>query len=51
MAEEWWEAFAFRFGPFEFGVSGLGHIMTHTRTETTLISNTFFTVWHFFLPL
>jgi hypothetical protein len=37
MAEEWWEAFGFQFGPFEFGVSGLGHFITHTRTETSHI--------------
>jgi hypothetical protein len=37
MAEEWWEAFGFRFGPFEFGVSGLGRFVTHTRTETSHI--------------
>jgi hypothetical protein len=37
MAEEWWEAFGFRFGPFEFGVSGLGQFMKHTRTETSHI--------------
>jgi hypothetical protein len=35
MAEEWCEAFGFRFGPFEFGLSGLGHFGTHTRTETS----------------
>jgi hypothetical protein len=37
MAEEWWEEFGFRFGPFEFGVSGLGQFMKHTRTETSHI--------------
>jgi hypothetical protein len=35
MAEEWWEEFGFRFGPFAFGVSGVGHFVTHARTETS----------------
>jgi hypothetical protein len=37
MAEETWEDFGFRFGPFEFGVSGLGQFTKHTRTETSHI--------------
>jgi hypothetical protein len=35
MAEETWEEFGFRFGPFEFGFSGLGQLTKHTRTETS----------------
>jgi hypothetical protein len=35
MAEETWEEFGFRFGPFEFGFSGLGQWTRHTRTETS----------------
>ncbi len=35
MAEETWEACVFRFGPFEFGFSGLGHFTEHMRTETS----------------
>jgi hypothetical protein len=37
MAEETWEEFGFRFGPFEIGVSGLGQFIKHTRTETSHI--------------
>jgi hypothetical protein len=35
MAEETWEEFGFRFGPFAFGFSGLGQFTKHTRTETS----------------
>ena len=35
MPEDAWEAFGFRFGPFEFGFSGVGQFTTHTRTETS----------------
>ena len=37
MAEEAWEAFGFRFGPFEMSVSGLSQCIKHTRTETSHI--------------
>ena len=37
MAEERWEAFGFRFGPFEMSVSSLGHFIKHTWTETSHI--------------
>jgi hypothetical protein len=37
MAEEAWEEFGFRFGPFEVGFSGLGPFSTHTRTATSHI--------------
>jgi hypothetical protein len=37
MAEEGWEEFGFRFGPFEVGFSGLGQFIKHTRTETSHI--------------
>jgi hypothetical protein len=37
MAEDAWEQFGFRFGPFEVGFSGLGHFSKHTRTETSHI--------------
>jgi hypothetical protein len=37
MAEERWEEFGFRFGPFEMSVSGLGQVIKHTRTETSHI--------------
>jgi hypothetical protein len=36
MAEETWEEFGFRFGPFEFGFSGLGQFTKHTRTALIL---------------
>lgn len=35
MAEESWEGFGFRFGPFEMNVSGLAHFIQHRRTETS----------------
>ena len=35
MADEHWEAFGFRFGPFEMSVGGLGQFITQTRTETS----------------
>jgi hypothetical protein len=35
MAEEGWEEFGFRFGPFEMGFSGLGQFIKRTRTETS----------------
>lgn len=35
MADEQWDAFGFRFGPFEMHVSGLSQWITHTRTETS----------------
>ena len=34
MAEEAWEEFGFRFGPFEVGFSGLGHFIKQTRDLT-----------------
>jgi hypothetical protein len=37
MAEDTWEAFGFRFGPFGFGFSSLGQWTTHMRTETSHI--------------
>jgi hypothetical protein len=37
MAEEAWEEFGFRFGPFGFGFSSLGQFTKHTRTETSHI--------------
>ena len=37
MAEDAWEAFGFRFGPFEVGFGGLGHSIEQTRTETSHI--------------
>jgi hypothetical protein len=37
MAEEAWEEFGFRFGPFEVGFSGLGQFIKRTRTETSHI--------------
>jgi hypothetical protein len=37
MAEETWEGFGFRFGPFEVGFSGLGQFIKRTRTETSHI--------------
>ena len=37
MAEDAWEAFGFRFGPFEVGFSGFGQFIKRTRTETSHI--------------
>jgi hypothetical protein len=37
MAEEGWDQFGFRFGPFEIGMSGLGRSIKRTRTETSHI--------------
>jgi hypothetical protein len=37
MAKDAWEACGFRFGPFAVGFSGLGHVLTQTRTETSHI--------------
>lgn len=37
MAEEAWEEFGFRFGPFEVGFSGLGQFIKRTQTETSHI--------------
>jgi hypothetical protein len=37
MAEEGWEEFGFRFGPFEMSVSGLNQCIKHRRTETSHI--------------
>jgi hypothetical protein len=37
MAEETWEDFGFRFGPFGFSFSSLGQFTQHTRTETSHI--------------
>lgn len=37
MAEEGWEQFGFRFGPFEVDFSGLGQFIKRTRTETSHI--------------
>jgi hypothetical protein len=37
MTQESWEEFGFRFGPFEFGFSGLGQFIKHTRTKTSHI--------------
>jgi hypothetical protein len=37
MAEETWEDFEFRFGPFGFGFGNVGQYTRHTRTETSHI--------------
>lgn len=35
MAEDAWEEFGFRFGPFEMSFSGLAPFIKHTRTDTS----------------
>jgi hypothetical protein len=37
MAEETWEDFGFRFGPFGFSFSSLGQFTQHTQTDTSHI--------------
>jgi hypothetical protein len=35
MAEDFWEEFGVRIGPFGISVGSLGQAITHTRTETS----------------